>query len=135
MQKGLKKQVLETLGLYAGIANGKFSPSKGKPLAKHLHGEHASGNFNYISVGGMLLYLAGHTCPDITYAVNCDARYIFFPELVHKQALKQICLHLKATADKGLIMKPFEKLLKIDSFTMPILLGCMDTKQWMILSV
>ncbi len=35
---------------------------------------------------------------------------------MHKQALKQIGRYLKATADKGLIMKPSEKLLKIDSF-------------------
>ncbi len=35
---------------------------------------------------------------------------------MHEQALKQIGHYLKATADKGLIMKPSEKLLKIDSF-------------------
>ncbi len=76
----------------------------------------ASGGFNYSSVVGMLLYLAGHTCPDITHAVNCAAKYMFCPKLVHEQALKQIGCFLKATADKGLIMKPSEKLLKIDSF-------------------
>ncbi len=64
----------------------------------------------------MLLYLAGHKCPEMTHDVNCDARYFFCPKLVHKQALKQIGHYLKATADKGLIMMPSEKLLKIDSF-------------------
>ncbi len=34
---------------------------------------------------------------------------------MHKQALKPIDRYLKATADKGLIMKPSETLLKIDS--------------------
>ncbi len=41
---------------------------------------------------------------------------MFCPKLVHKQALKQIGRYLKATANKGLIIKPSEKLLKIDSF-------------------
>ena len=49
------------------------------------------------------------------YSVNCAVRYMFCPKLVHKQALKLIGRYLKATADKGLIMKPSEKLLKIDS--------------------
>ncbi len=44
-------------------------------LAKHVYGEPVSGDFNYNIVFGMLLYLAGHTCPDITYAVNCAVRY------------------------------------------------------------
>ena len=96
--------------------NGKFTPAEGKPLAKHVDGEPASGDFNYSSVVGMLLYLAGHTCPDITYAISCAARYMICPKLVHKQVLKRIGRYLKATADKGLIMKPSEKLLKIDSF-------------------
>ncbi len=81
-----------------------------------MHGEPASGDFNYRNVVRMLLYLASHTRPDITYVVNCAARYMFFPKLVHKQALKQIGHYLKATADKRLIMKPSEKLLKIDGF-------------------
>ncbi len=45
------------------------------------------------------------------------------PKLVHKQALKQIGHYLKTTANKGLIMKPSEKLLKIDSFPDAIFAG------------
>ncbi len=116
MHKGCIKQVLGTLGLDVGTANGKLAPVKGKPLTKHEHGEPDSGDFNYSSVVGMLLYLAGHTHPDITYAVNFAERYMFCPKLVHKQALKHIGRYLKATSDKGLIMKPSEKHLKIYSF-------------------
>ncbi len=115
-QRGLIKRVLETLGLDVGTLNGKFTPAKGKPLVKHVHGEPASGNFNYSSVIGMLLYLADHSGPDITYAVNCATRYMFCPKLVHKHALKGIGCYHKATFDKELIMTPSEKLLKIDSF-------------------
>ncbi len=63
--KGLIKQLLETLGLDVGTANGKLTPAKGKPLANHAQGEPASGDFNYSRVVGMLSHLAGHTCPDI----------------------------------------------------------------------
>ncbi|KAL7460116.1 hypothetical protein ACHAXS_000583, partial [Conticribra weissflogii] len=90
-QKGLIKQVLETLGLDVGTANGKFTAVKAKPLAKHMHGESASDDFSYSSVIRMLLYLAGHTCPDITY-VNCAERYMFCPKLVHKQALIKLAV-------------------------------------------
>ncbi len=41
---------------------------------------------------------------------------MFSPELVREHALKQIGCYLKATFDMGLIMKPSEKLFKIDSF-------------------
>ncbi len=64
----------------------------------------------------MLLCHAGNTCPDITYAVKCAARYTFCPKLVHKHALKLIGHYLKDTSDKGLIIKHSEKLLKSDSF-------------------
>ncbi|KAL7454542.1 hypothetical protein ACHAXS_000334, partial [Conticribra weissflogii] len=64
----------------------------------------------------MLLYLAGHTNSDITYAVCCAARYMFCPKLVHKDTLKQIDHCLKATSDEGLIMRHSENLLEIDSF-------------------
>ncbi|KAL7467153.1 hypothetical protein ACHAXS_007412, partial [Conticribra weissflogii] len=62
------------------------------------------------------MHLKGHTCPCISYSVKSAARYMFCPKLVHKQPLKQMRCYLKATSDKGLIMKPSEKLLKIDSF-------------------
>ncbi len=40
---------------------------------------------------------------------------MFCPKLVHEHALKRIDRYLKGASDKGLIMKPSEKLLKIDS--------------------
>ena len=41
----------------------------------------------YRSGVGMLLYLVGHTRPDITYAVTCCARYMFGPRRIHELAL------------------------------------------------
>ncbi len=97
-------------------ANGKFTPTNRKALAKHAYGESAFCDSSYSSVVGMLLYLAGHTYPDITCGVNCAARYVFCPRLVHKHTLKQIGCYLKATSGKALIMKTSKKLLMIDSF-------------------
>jgi hypothetical protein len=58
--------VIEALGLDDRIVKEKYTPSESKPLVKNLHGEAASRAFSYSRV-------VGHTCPDITFAVNCCA--------------------------------------------------------------
>jgi hypothetical protein len=63
-QTGLIKRVIKALGLDDGLVKGKYTD---------LDGEPASGAFSYSSVVGMLLYLSGHTRPDITFSVNCCA--------------------------------------------------------------
>jgi hypothetical protein len=99
-QTGLIKRIIEALGLDDG-AKGKFTPSESKPLVKDINGELASGAFSsYSSVVGMLLYLSGHTRPDISFAVNCCARYMFCPKHSHELALKCIGRrYLKQTPD------------------------------------
>ena len=58
------------------------------------------------SVVGMLLYLSGHTRPDIAFAVHQCAQYTFNPTRKHEVALIRIGRYLKGTMDKGLIMTP-----------------------------
>ncbi len=114
-QTGLIDRVIETLGLDIGTTSGKFTPAEAKPLVKDVAGDPALGDFSYSSVVGMLLYLAGHTRPDIAYAVNCCARYMFCPRRSHELALKRIGRYLKATRDRGLVLNP-SKELKIDCY-------------------
>ncbi|KAL7480986.1 hypothetical protein ACHAW6_006661 [Cyclotella cf. meneghiniana] len=64
----------------------------------------------------MLIYFSGHSWPDIAYAINCCARYMFNPRLLHEKALKCIGCYLKARRDKGLILKPSPSL-KRDVFS------------------
>ena len=62
----------------------------GGSLTRDEDGKLPQGSFSYSSVVGMLLYLSGHTRPDIAYAVNCCACYMFNPCLSHEKGLKQI---------------------------------------------
>ena len=52
----------------------------------------------------MLLYLNGHYHPDIAYAVNFSARYMFIPKHLHELSLNIIGQNLKAKTDRGLVL-------------------------------
>jgi hypothetical protein len=108
--------VIKALGLDNGLVKGKYTPSESKPLVKNLNGEAASGVFSYSSVVGMLLYLSGHTRPDITFAVNCCTWYMFCPKHLHELALKHRGRYLKQTSDCGMVMNPSSDVCKIDAY-------------------
>ncbi len=110
------KRVIEALGLDDGYAKGKHTPAESKPLVKDADGTGVHGGFRYSSVVGMLLYLSGHTHPDIAYAVNCCARYMFCPKHSHELALKRIGRYLKQTSDRGMVMNASTDICKIDAY-------------------
>jgi hypothetical protein len=83
-QEGL----IEAMGLDVGTVTPKWTPAETAPLVKDSEGAMATGAFSYSSVVGMLLYLSDHTHPDIAYAVNCAAQYMFCPKKSHEEALK-----------------------------------------------
>jgi hypothetical protein len=115
-QEGLILRIIEAMGLDVGTVNSKWTPAEAAPLIKDSEGDPASGTFSYSSVVGMLLYLSGHTRPDIAYAVNCAARYMFCAKKSHEEALKRIGRYLKATRSRGLIINPSSNILKIDAY-------------------
>ena len=115
-QTGLIDRIITALGLDDGKAHAKATPAEHKPLVRDTEGLPAEGAFSYSSVVGMLLYLSGHSRPDIAYAVNCCARYMFAPRKSHEEALIRIGLYLKGTRDKGLILTPNDNLLKIEAY-------------------
>ncbi|EJK50548.1 hypothetical protein THAOC_30426 [Thalassiosira oceanica] len=90
-QDGLIERCIEAVGL--DNATTRDTPCRpGIPLTRDDEGEPALGDFNYASVVGMLMYLAGHTRPDIAYAVNCCARYMFNPKRSHEGQLSRSLL-------------------------------------------
>jgi hypothetical protein len=106
LQKGLTKRIITALGLDSSLSTSISTPAEAAPLPKDTNGEPASGNINYAATVGMLLYLSGHSRPDIAFAVHQVARYTFQPRRRHEQALIRIGRYLKGTKDKGLIMVP-----------------------------
>jgi hypothetical protein len=115
-QMGMIQRVITALGLDDGYAKGKHIPAESKPLVKDADGEGAHGGFSYSSVVGMLLYLSGHTRPNIAYAVNCCARYMFCPKHSHELALKRIGRYLKQTLEEGMVVNPSTNICKIDAY-------------------
>ena len=115
-QTGLIKRVIKVLGLDDGYAKGKHTPAESKPLVKDADGGGVHGGFSYSSIVGMLLYLSGHTHPDIAYAVNWGARYMFCSKHSHEFALKRIGRYLKQTSDRGMVMNLSTDICKIDAY-------------------
>ncbi len=87
-QTGLTDCIIEALGWDDGMVKKKYTPSEAEPLVKYEDVEESSGTFSYSSFIGMLLYLLGHTRPDIAYALNCCARYMICPKCSHELELK-----------------------------------------------
>ena len=105
-QSGLINRILSAMGLEK--CNSTRTPADTKPLGSDMHGNACSrqGRWQYSSVVGMMLYLAGNTRPDIAFAVNQAARHTHHPCAVHEEALVKIARYLQGTKDKGLRFHP-----------------------------
>jgi hypothetical protein len=114
-QTGLVDKILDTTNLRD--CNGKSTPCSpdGKTLGSDKDGPAADQEWNYASVIGMLLYLAGNSRPDISFAVHQAARFTHAPKASHEKAVVRICRYLKATRDEGLVLQP-SNTLKVDCY-------------------
>jgi len=112
-QTGLIDKIIETVGMQD--ANPAAVPAEVKPLGKDKNGAHHSESWNYRSVVGMLLYVAGNSRPDIAFAVHQTARFSHDPRQSHSIAIKRIVRYLIGTREKGMIFRP-TKDWKIDCF-------------------
>ena len=109
LQTGLIKRIISALGLdKEGYA--KKTPAAFGALPKDKEGEPAEGKFAYASVVGMLLYVCGHSRPELQFAVSQCARFVHAPTRLHEEALIRIGLYLKGTQNRGLIIKPIGSL-------------------------
>ena len=106
LQTGLIDRILVALNLDDEASNTRNEPAAVKALGKDENGPGRKEHWSYSSVVGMLLYLTCNSRPDIAFSVNQCARFTNCPKLVHEQAIKRIGRYLKATREKGLIMKP-----------------------------
>jgi hypothetical protein len=114
-QTGLIERIITAMGLHSEYSTSKDTPAETSPLPRDINGEPDDSLINYPSVIGMLLYLSGHTRPDISFAVHQCARYTFKPTVRHVKALKRIGRYLKGTRTKGLIMSP-SSTLSVDCY-------------------
>jgi hypothetical protein len=99
-------KVLKATGMEDCNTDASPTSPDGKALGADLHGPQALLEWNYRSVVGMLLYLAGNSRCDISFAVHQCARFSHAPRLSHEKAIKRICRYLKGTRTEGLIYRP-----------------------------
>ena len=87
-----------------GLGTNSKSTPVGKPLLhKDLSGKPRKENWNYPKSVGMLTYLQGNSCQEISMAVHQTARFSNNPMLSHEKALKRLGRYLLYTKRDGII--------------------------------
>ena len=86
------------------------TPAGEKALGSDKLGDDFDQEWEYATIVGMLMYLSTNTRPDIAFAVHQCARFTHAPRQSHAVAIKKILRYLAGTKDKGIRIKPTEKL-------------------------
>ena len=107
-QTGLIDRILTLLGLENSAP--KSTPAERTPLGKDDDGQQRQEGWNYRSAIGMMMYLATNSRPDIAFAVNQCCRFANDPKRSHEKAVKRIGRYLQGTKDRGMVIKPDERL-------------------------
>ena len=108
-QKGLINRIISAVGMDENSNSAKM-PAATTGVGADVGGKVREKNWNYASVVGMLLYLAGNTRPDIAFAVHQAARFSHKPMKVHEDAVKRIVRYLTGTKEEGLSFGSDSKL-------------------------
>ena len=111
LQTGLIDRVLTELGLMD--CSPVAYPAERKPLSSG--GNVRMKSWNYASVVGMLLYISGHSRPDIAFAVHQVARFTHNPTDKHEKAIILIGRYLKGTRDRGLVYDPSKQRNRLNA--------------------
>ena len=77
-QTVLTDQIVKALVIKEGKFYSTHSPTEYGMLSQYQYGNPWSGAFNCASVLGLLLYLTGHSWPDIYFSVHQCEQYNFF---------------------------------------------------------
>ncbi len=122
LQKGLIKQVSKTLDPDDGTENENFTPVKGKIFPNTC----TESLLLVISTTAVYLehsciLLDTHAPTLLMLSIVLQDIYVL-PKACAWKCPEANCCDLKATSEKGLIIKPSNKLLMIGVFLMPILL-------------
>ena len=102
-QPGLINKVLKASGMEDCNPNTTYTTLE--QLGPDVDGKKMDESWDYISIIGMLIYLANNTRPDIAYAIHACARYTHNPKQIHATAIKHILQYLKGTSEKGILLK------------------------------
>ena len=83
-QEGLVDSIIEAMGLDVDHSNPNSTSCMNAPLTKDLDGDPCSESFAYASIVEILLYMAGHYLPKITYSAIQVARFTFCTKRSHE---------------------------------------------------
>ena len=76
-QEGLLDPIIESMCLDVDHSTTNSTPCMKFTLTKYLYGDTCYESFACASIVGMMMYLAGHSCPEISYSVSQVARLKF----------------------------------------------------------
>jgi len=96
--------------------NKKWTPARTTPLGTDVKGQQFDAKWDYATAIGMLLYLSLNSCPNVQFMVHQCAQFMHTPKQSHQQVVLWICHYLKVTEDKGLSVRPSNKLI-LDCYT------------------
>jgi hypothetical protein len=106
-QPHLIDQILADLGMTDDNVKTKDTPAAStRILSRHSNSDDFDNSFNYRSVIGKLNYLEKGSRSDIAYITHQCARFAINPKRQHGYAVRWLARYLKATRDKGTILRP-----------------------------